>query len=118
MTYKLFLDDQRNPSDVTWINIHHDDRDWVVVRSYHEFVAHIETYGLPDYIAFDHDLAEEHYWNDLAYEHTGMHCAKWLVAFCQDRNLKIPRYDVHSMNPVGRLNIVGYLESAKRTLGL
>jgi hypothetical protein len=44
-------------------------------------------------------------------EKTGYDCAKWLVNFCMDNNLKLPEYYVHSMNPVGRRNILGYLDN-------
>lgn len=102
---KLFLDDTRNSPD----------NDWDVVRSYDEFVEYIETNGVPEIISFDHDLGEEHYRHylnscysgcDIPYdqfeEKTGYDCAKWLVEVYK----RLPEfYRVHSMNPVGALNI-------------
>lgn len=58
--YNLFLDDERNPSDVTWKNIPRD-RPYDIVRNYQQFVDHVTLYGVPDFVTFDHDLADEHY---------------------------------------------------------
>ncbi len=44
-------------------------------------------------------------------EKTGYDCAKWLVNFCMDNNLELPEYYAHSMNTVGRRNILGYLDN-------
>ena len=57
--YKLFLDDVRNPKDVKWINLPLGP--WVIVRNYHDFVKYITSNGLPEFVAFDHDLGQEHY---------------------------------------------------------
>lgn len=115
MYYKLFLDDVRSPEDVRWVLL--PDGPWTIARNYNEFVKHIETLGLPAFVAFDHDLADEHYGSVIAKstykEKTGFECAKWLVEYCMARNLKFPKYTVHSMNPVGRDNIKNYIESFK-----
>ena len=57
--YYLFLDDERYPKQVTWVNL--PLVDWVIVRNYNEFVKKIEEDGMPVFISFDHDLADEHY---------------------------------------------------------
>lgn len=99
---KLFLDDIRKPPDSSWI----------VVRSYDAFVAHIEEFGVPDVISFDHDLAFEHYpfadpspTQEFRYgqykEKTGYECAKWLL----ESGYKLKEWQVHSMNTVGAENI-------------
>jgi hypothetical protein len=54
------------------------------VRSYNEFVAWIETNGLPDFISFDHDLGLP---KKQTEELNGMSCAKWLVNYCLDNEL-------------------------------
>ena len=111
MSYKLFLDDYRKPPDV----------DWIVVSNYQQFVEKIEKDGLPYYISFDHDLADVHYphsdkenseSNTIDYsseryskEKTGYHCALWLIEYCDKNKLMLPDWSVHSMNPVGRVNI-------------
>ena len=125
--YNLFLDDIREPYDAF---LYTKDTDfsklkWVVVRNYEEFVQLIsenyENGSFPGLIAFDHDLADEHYehlpgtipYSEME-EKTGMHCATWLVDFCIDNNVKLPAFKVHSMNPAGRANIKGLLENYKK----
>jgi hypothetical protein len=147
MSYYLFLDDERFPHNVTWLDIPRD-RDYAIVRSYDEFVAYIEANGLPDYVSFDHDLADAHYvamlkeaeshedtkfkiWMpgddeyeglnitvDYGPEKTGHDCAKWLVDYCDRNKLKFPFYLVHSMNPIGKQRIVDYITSAQKHLGI
>jgi len=99
---KLWLDDIRNPPDETW------DR----VKDYDEFIAYITQNGMPDYISFDHDLGMEHvkaYYKEpkkVLFEEgfikkTGYDCAKWLV----QNDYQIKDFGIHSMNPIGALNI-------------
>lgn len=132
----LFLDDERYPSDVTWVDdVRYSQLSWVIVRSYDEFVTFIEDCGLPEFVSFDHDLADEHYQtllNAVEYEvddgdlkktftvmeNTGYTCAKWLVEYCQDNGLKFPEYVVHSMNPIGKENIEGLITNAQKVLGI
>lgn len=59
MSYKLFLDDERNPYKVTWVKLPLGP--WVVVRNYDQFIKHITNHGIPSFVSFDHDLADEHY---------------------------------------------------------
>lgn len=118
MSYKLFLDDERIPRDVTWISIGLGP--WEVVRNYDEFVDTIKTHGLPSHVSFDHDLADAHYAacfegsHNYGPEKTGYDCCKWLVEYVAEHNLKFPEYTVHSMNPVGTQNIRLYIETAKK----
>ena len=57
--YHLFLDDERNPSSVTWVRLPYVQ--WEVVRSHKEFTEFVNDFGLPEFVTFDHDLADEHY---------------------------------------------------------
>ena len=119
MTYRLFLDDIRNPIDAYQYTgfVPYRDNHWKIVRDYDQFVHYItRNYekhdAFPSIIGFDHDLADEHYGADVNndfQEKTGMDCAKWLVEFCMDNNLKLPDWFGHSMNPAGRENIDNYL---------
>lgn len=118
MSYYMFLDDLRNPQDVTWVNL--PKVDWVVVRNYAQFRDYIETNGFPKFISFDHDLADEHYagtgYMGSSYsEKTGYDCAKWLVEVCLDSWTELPDFVVHSMNPVGKKNIEAYLNNFKKS---
>jgi hypothetical protein len=124
---KLFLDDMRQPKDGVYLvdtnrRIYFED-DWVVVKNYQEFVDWITTNGMPEFISFDHDLADIHYefvTGEIPYEgmneKTGFHCAKWLVEYCLDNDVSLPLYQVHSANPVGKENIETYLGNAKKHL--
>lgn len=120
----LWLDDKRDPTtfctrmgDITW------------AKSYKDFTTHIIRYGVPDYISFDHDLgkATEEALRWMGYskkearqrkgeELTGYDCAKWLVKYCDDNKLDLPEYDIHSSNPVGKVNIKSYIENARKHL--
>lgn len=126
MKYNLFLDDERNVADVKWIQyplVH-----WVVVRHYQEFVDTVIKNGIPDRVSFDHDLGKSSYKecqrcflekdNQINYdniqEKTGMDCVKWLIEKCMENNQKFPEYYVHSLNPIGKVNIVSLIECFKK----
>jgi len=124
---KLFLDDIRIPKDCanglvpTHMNKRYWEGGWDIVRSHNEFVDFVTNNGLPDFISFDHDLADIHYSMDFSKslenqgtEKTGYDCAKWLANYCMDNNLMIPQFVVHSQNPVGKQNIQSYLDNADR----
>lgn len=122
---RLFLDDVRNPIDcVKYMNP--SDiylKEWDVVRTYFDFVEYMNDNGVPDVVSFDHDLADEHYSSDMYdknniynslypsfKEKTGYDCAKWLHSYCVENGLPYPTYLVHSMNPVGRDNILSVFQ--------
>jgi hypothetical protein len=134
VSYVLFLDDVRNPDDVTWEMFPRDEMIFTV-RNYNAFVKHIMLSGVPGFVCFDHDLADEHYVAmlkenesdpvkqletivDYGLEQTGYDCAKWLVDYCVEKKKKFPPYIVHSMNPIGKERIKGYIENAKQHLGI
>ena len=131
MSYNLFLDDERIPHDVKWIEL--PLVEWTIARSYTDFTRIVSSLGLPRRVSFDHDLADQHYpWtpeNQEAYknakdplvipydkykEKTGYECAKWLVAYCIERGYTFPEYFVHTMNPIGKENIIQYIESYRK----
>lgn len=121
--YNLFLDDIRMPNDVTWVNL--PMKVYTIVRNYADFVKIIENQGIPKFVAFDHDLSMAHYGDGLhgdvidynKYEEkTGYDCAKYLVQECSKKGVKHPPYVVHSMNPVGKQNIISYVESYNKSL--
>jgi hypothetical protein len=126
---KLFLDDIRNPKDCanglvpSHLNKFYWESDWFIVRTHNEFVDWITKNGLPDFISFDHDLADEHYIMDFSrileaipLEKTGYDSAKWLGNYCLDNKVNLPDFVVHSQNPVGKANIQGYLDNVKKHL--
>jgi hypothetical protein len=112
----LYLDDVRVPKD----------EKWQLVKSYDELVAHIKLNGLDSYevISLDHDLGDtamNEYYNNvhpnytLDYsnikEKTGMDCAKFLVAESMNTKIPLPQIYVHSANPIGSANIMGYINN-------
>jgi hypothetical protein len=120
----IFLDDERNPINVTWVEL--PLVPWVIVRNYDEFCRTIRFDGLPDLISFDHDLGDEAYQeafkNNLktfdytkVREKTGYDCALWLVNYCLDRRVNLPQYYIHTMNPIGAENITKLFESYQRS---
>lgn len=121
--YNLFLDDVRIPENVTWAKLPHCS--WVIVRNYKEFRNTIWNMGIPEFIAYDHDLSDAHYGHGLrgdqipydSYtEKTGYDCARFLVNECNKLAVKHPPYIVHSMNPIGKQNIISYVESYNKAI--
>jgi hypothetical protein len=122
---RLYLDDVRTPKDPNneWVD---GIPQWEVVRSYDEFVAHIKLHGLDAYevISLDHDLGDsamDEYYNNVRdnykidysniTEKTGLDCAKWLVAESMTKSIPLPQIYVHSANPIGSANIMGYINN-------
>ena len=133
---KLFLDDVRIPKDAIGLvpdkyNQFYFSNDWEIVTNYDDFVEYIELNGIPKFVSFDHDLGDtamDEYFRNVATngtldydnieEKTGLDCAKFLVEYCADENQLLPEYLVHSANPVGKRNIEGFLENAKKHLNI
>jgi hypothetical protein len=119
MSYLLFLDDERMPKDVTWVGMPAvSESAWTIVRSYNDFAACIQKLGVPQFVAFDHDLGDNAYAalargdEDFQGEKTGFDCAIWLVDYCHDNDLQFPQFQVHSMNPIGAKKIRDYIMNA------
>ena len=113
---RLYLDDIRTPVD----------DDWIVVRNYDEFVAQIKLNGLGNFevISLDHDLGEgamvEYYTNVknnymLDYnnieERTGMDWCRYLVSDSMNEKIPLPQIYIHSANPIGSANMMGYINN-------
>ena len=95
MSYKLFIDDLRDP--VT--------SDWKVARSSVEAKDIVVEFGIPNEIAFDHDLGGDD---------TSIVFINWLINKMLDEDLKLPegfKFSIHSMNPVGVENIKSLMTS-------
>lgn len=105
MAWNLFLDDERYPF---WVYEKPSEiGGFHIARSSEVAKTLVLTYGMPLYISFDHDLEGDD---------TAMVFVKWLVEWALDQKtpVRIPDYKVHSGNPVGRDNIISYMESWKR----
>jgi len=122
--YSIFLDDIREPAYVTWVKL--PAVPWTIVRSYKEFRTTILNKGIPEFVAYDHDLADAHYGSmnhggtidyDNMTEKTGYDCAKLLCNECMKANVKHPEFVVHSMNTVGADNIRAYIKQYNKFMG-
>lgn len=113
---KIYLDDVRTPVDDSW----------EVARDYDAFVSKILYYGLDniELISLDHDLGDSamvEYYNNVKHnykldydniqEKTGYDCCKFLVSHSMDRNIPLPLVYVHSANPIGSANMMGYINN-------
>ncbi len=114
MPYNLFLDDIRTPVMAYSVLKYggYLELDWVIVRSYSEFVSHINTHGLPSIVSFDHDLGIDI--DNPNLEKSGYNCATWLVNYCLMHGEVLPEYYVHSMNSIGRKNIENAMSDYNR----
>ncbi len=97
MSYRLFIDDEREPPDDGW--------EWLIARSSREAIMTLYNLGAPEYISFDHDLGGDD---------TSIKFIDWLIELTLDLldlgidpgSLSFPiRYEIHSQNPVGAANI-------------
>lgn len=129
--YKIYLDDVRTPID----------NDWIIVRNYNQFVNTIKELGLNNIkvISLDHDLGDtamQEYFNNVSpnfkldynniTEKTGLDCVKWLIDHFyelypkrigmkygekKEIPIKFPEVYVHSANPIGSGNMMGYINN-------
>ena len=101
MTWNLFIDDERIPTEVTWGNeAFYSVYPWIIARSLSDVQELIETYGFPNFVSFDHDLSSN--------EPTGKDIANWMINCDLDGVYRMPdnfHFYVHSRNPVGKRNI-------------
>jgi dGTP triphosphohydrolase len=103
----LFLDDERNPEDVTWID-YPESIEWTVVRSYDEFFYEFHR-GQFQVISFDHDIQD---YNHRGVELTGYTVLKAML----DTFMTTPpglytlpeQVFFHTQNPIGKSNMESY----------
>ena len=89
MNYRIFIDDQRFPTSP----------DWMIARTSYDAIYFVSNWGMPNEIAFDHDLGGRD---------TSIAFIYWMLDYLLDNNIKFPvgfKYSVHSQNPVGAKNI-------------
>lgn len=97
MTWKLYLDDVREPEEASY----------VIARSTEEALGLCKELGFPTFMSLDHDLGGDD---------TTMVFLNRLVRELWDTSTSPPDYQVHSSNPVGAKNIVAFMESWRRSL--
>ena len=113
--YKLWLDDIRFPPN--------DDMSWRIARSYNDAVWYVRHYGLPSLMSLDHDLGPAQYASGIPiigenkHSESGMDFVRWFCNYIIDQHIEKPRknkifqYYVHSENPVGKINMLSYLNN-------
>ncbi len=131
MKHRIYLDDVRIPND----------KEWILVTNFDEFVNKVEELGLEniEVISLDHDLGDtamKEYFNNVSpnytldysniQEKTGYDCAKWLVNHFYEKDeswimlnrsdkkrhkMPFPVVYTHSANPIGSANIMGYINN-------
>lgn len=131
--YNLFLDDVRMPYDVgnymlpVELGAMYRKEEWIIVRNFNDFKKALDEKGIPNKVSFDHDLGE-----DVAVElrewgmskrqarkykkqsKSGYDCAKDLINCCHAKKIPLPEYYCHSMNPIGKENILVLLNNFKK----
>jgi hypothetical protein len=122
MKKNIYLDDVRTP----------ENEGWIVVRDYDEFVSTVTSIGLEniELISLDHDLGDgamtEYYSNvksnyTLDYnnieEKTGYDVCKFLVEHSMNIEVSLPKVVVHSANPIGAANMMGYINNYYKNCG-
>jgi hypothetical protein len=95
--WNLFLDDLRDPPP---------GREWVVCRSTEEALAAVAERGMPVFASLDHDLGGDD---------TTMVFLRRLAAEHWDGRSPPPESTVHSANPVGKMNIISFMDSWRRS---
>lgn len=128
----LFLDDERVPQDVTWIQ-YPDNIEWIIVRNMEEFADYIHNLSF-DIYSFDHDLQD--YWeikegqvighdiNGAVYatettarENTGYTILQsmlydWQMLFnFEPKHLDKVKFFFHTQNPIGKKNMESYYQN-------
>lgn len=105
MSYQIFLDDLRVPTDIYPKT---KNEDWLVVRNLADFKDIIETKGIPSYISFDNDLGDS--------LEEGKDAVKWMV-YEKWMDISEMNYLVHSANTSGvREYIKSVLDGWKKEL--
>lgn len=107
----LWLDDEREPysyfkkkKKVTgaWVrnnNFYQENifnkfkPNFIWVKNLPEFSEYIIKNGLPDLVSFDHDLSKI-----VRCDHNGADCARWLVNYCKENGLQMPKCFAHTAN--------------------
>ena len=110
LKYNLFLDDRRTLKMAyaanSGLQVHLEKYPIVIAKNAAEFIKIITERGLPEMVSFDHDLGDFYYEDGIKKERSGDTCAKWLGDYCMENHKKMPKFSVHSDNPVGKENII------------
>lgn len=116
-SYNLFLDDVRTVENAVITDIGKSlvevsgipAENWIIVRDFNSFVSTISHLGLPSVVSFDNDLSKKQTldyvkFHDVVgytpdkFKDNGISCARFLKSYCEEKNLMIPKFFVHSFN--------------------
>lgn len=117
----IFIDDERWPTTVSWIDFDYNAHNWSIARNFQQFTELLDSVDF-EIISFDHDLdrsstfecircnsKEEDFNYKNVKEKTGFDCAIYLKQWCKKNKKPLPKYLVHSLNSKGRDNIISLL---------
>lgn len=125
MTYTLIVDDERTPPQIYAMmkfNNVYLNKDIFVVRNVKHFSEILNSKGIPHTVSLDHDMSLDSYSIEienvkLKLKDDGFSCAKILCYYhSQNIDLEFPQVYVHSQNPIGKENILSYINSYKKSL--
>ena len=105
----IFLDDERFPQDVTWVE-YKSNIEWIVVRNSVEFFTTLDKVK-PDIISFDHDI-QEFVLNQNHVEITGLDVLKRFVFTYIQNKYQLPMCVFHTKNICGKENMKSFYENA------
>ena len=120
MKCAIFIDDERLPTDVNWIEYNIDQVEWIVVRTFAQFenlITEMVESGSFDNItaiSFDHDLMD---FDSNGNEFTGYTCINFLAQVILSNDLPVPICYFHTKNPCGKQNMQAVLTSLYRIRG-
>ena len=103
---RLWLDDDRDPTE-PWIQRQYGakgDEVWVKTAS---MAIEMLMVGNVSSISLDHDLGSMS-------AGTGMDVAKWIEEQAHANTLQRLEWDVHSLNPIGRINMTAAMRNADK----
>lgn len=102
----LFLDDERNPEDVTWVN-YPANAEFTVVRNFEQFMKAVKNSEVFDAFSLDHDIQEFKFGREF----TGYTCLLEVMTNCL--TALPPCVVAHSKNPIGAKKITDLYTSYK-----
>ena len=106
----IFLDDERHPSDVSWVD-YKEHINWHIIRRPADFLFAIYNVEGEFVVYFDNDLQAF----DLAgNEETGYTLLKQMIDYCIASGLQLPKCYFHTQNPIGKQNMECYYKNSKR----
>lgn len=101
---KLWLDDERDPTEAYIQSNFGADGDEVWVKTVNQAIHYLQQ-GIVTHISLDHDLG-------IGVGGTGLTVAKWIEEQAYHGTLPRLSWSVHSMNPVGRKDIARTMRKA------